>query len=320
MFYKNKRRRFTHGFVLCNVWTVSFYSLPDAARILKVSPARLRYWERTELVSPQFDGEQKPRFGFADLVSVRGVLSLLEQGVSLHRIRRQVEAVREHLPDLDDPVRSLRVWLEGSDRIVVRHEGALLEPSGQTVLDFAGVGRDPKPKVAQFDPHSEIELTVSEEAEALFAKGCDLDSDPATLSQAIECYLLGLELAPDFADCHCNLGAVYYNRGERITARGYFEACLKLDSNHLEANFNLGNLLEEVGEDDGALHHYRRALAADPLYPDLHINLALLFEKLLRPAQARKHWKQYLSVDSSGAWSDIAKMRLSKTQDDQQEG
>ncbi|MEE3326098.1 MAG: MerR family transcriptional regulator, partial [Myxococcota bacterium] len=115
---------------------MSQYSLPDAARILSVSPARLRYWERTELVSAGSDESEQTRFEFADLVRIRGVLALLDQGVPLRRIRRHVEAARRHMPELQDPIRSLQVWLEGSDRIVVRHEGALLEPGGQAVLDF----------------------------------------------------------------------------------------------------------------------------------------------------------------------------------------
>ncbi|MFP6640193.1 MAG: MerR family transcriptional regulator, partial [Myxococcota bacterium] len=198
---------------------MSLYSLRDAARILRVSQARLRYWERTELV-PAHSGEaERPHFDFRDLVRVRGVISLLDQGIPLRRIRRHLEAAREHLPELEDPVRSLRVWLEGSDRIVVRHEGVLLEPTGQTVLDFGDLDSREESTVAPLPGPPRDGRSLAEEAEACFAKGCELDVDPATFDRAVECYLQGIELEPDFADCHCNLGAVYYNRGERATAR-----------------------------------------------------------------------------------------------------
>ena len=115
---------------------VDTYSLRDVARILKVSPARLRYWGRTELVQVPAKVESRAEFEFRDLVCLRGIVSLLEQGVPLRRIRRNVEALRERLPEVDDPIRSLRLWVEGSDRVVVRHEGVLFEPDGQAVLDF----------------------------------------------------------------------------------------------------------------------------------------------------------------------------------------
>ena len=268
------------------------------------------------MVSAGSDDAAATRFEFADLVSIRGVLALLNQGVPLRRIRRHVEAVRRHMPELKDPVRSLRVWLEGSDRIVVRYEGALLEPGGQAVLDFEESDEVRAKPVARLSDREREEELLKLESEECFAKGCELDTDPKTCDQAVEYYLRGLELDPDFADCHCNLGAVYFNRGDRTLAQHYFERCLAIEKDHLEANFNLGNLLEELGEDHRAVYHYRRALAVDPLFPDLHVNLALIYEKVSRPAQSRKHWKRYLQIDASGPWSDMARDRLASMQSD----
>jgi DNA-binding transcriptional MerR regulator len=285
---------------------VSNYTIGDAARILKVSPARLRYWERTELVKTENGASESVRLEFRDLVCVRGILSLLEQGVPLRRIRRNVEILRDRLPEIDDPVRSLRVWVEGSERIVLRHEGVLLEPDGQMVLDF---GQEPAlgNAVAELGVEADEETSAIEAAEECFIRGCGLDADAASYDEAISAYLEGIELYPDFADCHCNLGAVYYNRGDKRPARRCFERC---DAQHVEANFNLANLLEESGCDEMALHHYRAALAADPLYPDLHINLALLYEKLGQQQSARRHWQRYLQLDAAGAWAEVARRRL----------
>lgn len=308
---------------------MSTYSIGDAARILKVSPARLRYWERTALLQPQakqgeMQGEQggerpeKPgaqgkkaesggALEFRDLVCVRGILSLLEQGVPLRRIRRNVEILRDRLPELDDPLRSLRVWVEGSERMVIRHDGVLLEPSGQMVLDFGG-------ESLQCDAVTPIEPEESERDAAIeaFERGCLLDSDPETFDAAMAAYQQALELEPDFADCHCNLGAVHYNRGDRAAARRCFERCLEAEKDHVEGHFNLANLLEEEGCDEMALHHYRSALAADPLYPDLQINLALIHEKLGDRAQAVRHWRRYLQLDPEGAWATVARQRLER--------
>jgi len=145
-----------------------------------------------------------------------------------------------------------------------------------------------------------------------FERGCRLDADPATSDLAVDAYRDALALEPDFADAHCNLGAVFYNRGERAAARRHFERCLRLDPGHVEAHFNLANLLEEDGCHDMALHHYRAGLVADPFYPDLHINLALLYEKLDLADNARAHWKRYLQLDPEGSWSEVARLRLDR--------
>lgn len=292
---------------------MSTYSRGDAARILKVSPARLRYWERTELVQPQASAGQNAVFEFRDLVCLRGILSLLEQGVPLRRIRRNVEILRDRLPDLDDPLRSLRVWVEGSERMVIRHEGVLFEPDGQLVLDFGADAAGPDAEsVTAIGEAAGEEERPEEMAEEWFERGCRLDGDPATYDEALVAYRRGIELNPEFADCHCNLGVVHYNRGERGPARRCFERCLEIDEEHVEANFNLANLLEEDGCDEMALRHYRAALAADPLYADLHINIALVYEKLELLPQARLHWRRYLQLESEGTWSSVARQRLQR--------
>ncbi len=108
---------------------------------------------------------------------------------------------------------------------------------------------------------------------------------------------------------------MYYNRGDRGPARESFARCLDLAPHHVEANFNLANLLEEEGDDHGALRHYKVALAVAPLYADLQINLALLYEKLGEKGRARKHWRRYLQLDSAGAWSELARLRLAPNED-----
>ena len=287
---------------------VNQYSLRNAARILKVSPSRLRYWERTELMGPRA-GEGSSEFDFRDLVSVKGVLSLLEKGISLQRIRRSVEVLREHLPDIEDPLVALRLWAEGSERMVVEHDGVLVEPNGQMVLDFQGVAGEQE----QIRPIRDAEAASEDrKSSALdcFERGCGFDSNAETYAQAIEAYRQAIEFDPNLADAHCNLGAVLYNQGRRAPSRRCFERCLQLDPNHVEAHFNLANLLEEEGCDEMALRHYRSALGANPFYPDLHINLALLYEKLNAAARAREHWRRYLQLDSTGPWAEVARQRL----------
>ncbi len=291
---------------------MSTYSLQNAARILKVAPSRLRYWKRTRLAVPRAapaGDEDATDYAFGDLVGLKAVLSLLEQGISLRRIRRSVELLRARAPDIEDPLVALRLWAEGSERVVVEREGRWMEPDGQMLLGFEGSAARLLGEVAS------IEGAVAEpkvSAGACFERGCRLDADPATYQEAIAAYREALALDADFADAHCNLGAIFYNRGERDDARRHFERCMQLDPGHVEAHFNLANLLEEEGCNEMALHHYRTGLVADPFYPDLHINLALLYEKMEMRRHAGEHWRRYLQLEPEGSWSEVAKLRLQR--------
>jgi DNA-binding transcriptional MerR regulator len=283
--------------------------LGDVARITGVSRARLRNWERTALLAPRgADSPVDPRseFEFRDLVSVRSVLSLLEGGVSMRRIRRSVDAVRERIPQVDCPVRALRPWLDGSRRIVIQHDGDLVEPDGQLVLDFRPA--ETTTPLELTPPHRDA-LSAQEAAE-WFELGCKLDSSRSTFAEAIEAYQKAIQCDPDCADAHCNLGSVYFNQDRLASSRTCFERALRCDPNHVEANVNFATLLEEEGRNQMALRHYRIALDADPLCADTHVSLALLYEKIGLGRRARGHWRRYLQLEPSGSWVEIASQRL----------
>ncbi|MCP4903627.1 MAG: tetratricopeptide repeat protein [bacterium] len=301
-----------------------------------MSPRRLRYWQKTQLVeTPPLEGDVSggegrseetedvsEGYAFRDLVVLRAIVSLVDKGIPLQRIRRNLETLRGRLPEMDDPAAALRLWGEESNRLVVRHDGRLEETGGQLLLEFetdAAVSGGDVASLAEFEAESAkaVKEAMASAGNAVewFERGCQLDAETSRWAEAIEAYETALEIEPEYADAYCNLGAVRYNQGQRAEARHAFEACLSREADHVEANFNLANVLEEEGDDRGALAHYRRALAADPLYPDLHINLALLYEKVGRPRPSCDHWRRYLQLDPKGSWAEVARMRLGRDSD-----
>ena len=287
------------------------YSFADTARILRVSPARLRYWERTKLVRPSSQTDAgEPVFGWQDLVELRTLLKLIDRGVPVRRIRHSLDHYRRRLPEEAPEVGALRV-LEHRPEVVVRSEGAWEQPDGQLLMDFSEL---------DFPDSEASEVAVLEEARedpdaqvnALdwFERGCALDGDPATMAEALDAYRRAVELDPGFADAQCNLGTVLFNRGEREAAKVAYRAALEAEPEHLEANFNLGNLLEEAGQREVALFHYKAAVRSDPFFADVRLNLALLYEKLELPSQAREQWRHYLQRVPDGHWAELARERL----------
>jgi tetratricopeptide (TPR) repeat protein len=282
---------------------VNAYSHREVARILRISPARLRYWERTALVRPSVQRDARAAFGFRDLVGLRGVVGLLQRGVPLRRIRRSLRDAARRLPEMRDPLAALRLWDERSRRLVLEHEGGLFEADGQMLLDFRAGPRSAEPIASLAERNGPT-------AAEWFERGCALDGDPASRKQAIEAYQRALALDPEHADAHCNLGTVHYAQGRRSSALACFRRTLEIDPLHLEANFNLANLLEERGEDELALRYYRTVLRVDPQYADAHVNLALLCEKLGLRLRAREHWRRYLQIEPGGAFADLARGHL----------
>lgn len=293
---------------------VGGYTLGDVARICGVAPGRLRYWRRMRLLEPRLRDRRSAGFGFDDLVSVRTLVSLLKQGVPLRRIRRSVESLRETMPDVERPLGALRLSQASVGEVVVRHEGRLLQPDGQLVLDFAVRGLTLAPVAAlPAGPRApELGQSARDVAEEWFERGCGLDTDRATWGEAIEAYQRAIEAAPDFADAHCNLGTIYYNQNRRDLARQSFEVALEFEPRHVESHLNVATVFEEDGRNESALRHYKLALEADPLAADTHVSLALLYEKLCLPGRARRHWRRYLDLDAGGTWADVARRHLEK--------
>jgi len=290
---------------------VEGYSLGEAARILNVSPARLRSWERTTQVVALGGCGAQTALGFKDLVSLRAVRDLVASGVPLRRIRRSLALVRERMPEVEHPAGALRVRGQDSPWVVVRHDGALYEPDGQMLLDFDGPAEPGDAHVPTvLADRSEARAHLLDRAAEWFERGCKLDSERATFADAIDAYERALAIDPDFADAHCNLGSVYYSQDRRARARECFERAIACNPHHLEAHLNLATLMDEAGQQQSALVHYRRALAIDALYADTHVSLALLYEKLGLRRRGREHWRRYLQLEPGGAWQDIARRRL----------
>jgi Tfp pilus assembly protein PilF len=147
-------------------------------------------------------------------------------------------------------------------------------------------------------------------ARAWFERGCALDTEKATWEEAAEAYRRALALDPDYADAHCNLGSLLFNRNRRDEARACFERAVERVPRHVEAHLNLGALCEEEGADERALAHYRQALESDPLFPYAHVSMALIYEKLGLVRTSRVHWRRYLQLEPDGSWAALAAKRL----------
>jgi tetratricopeptide (TPR) repeat protein len=88
-----------------------------------------------------------------------------------------------------------------------------------------------------------------------------------------DCFRAALEIRPEAAVGHNNLGIALAAQGKLDEAVACYHKALELDYKNALAHNNLGNALKSQGKLDQAINHYHVALALEPNYANAHCNL-----------------------------------------------
>lgn len=78
---------------------------------------QLKYWVRINLISPERRGKNS-FYSFKDIISLRVLVSLRKNGLSLQKVREGIKNLSKILPD-DEPLSRLLIYTDGTDMIVV---------------------------------------------------------------------------------------------------------------------------------------------------------------------------------------------------------
>lgn len=109
-------------------------------------------------------------------------------------------------------------------------------------------------------------------------------------AEAAEHYGRGVELDPDYAEGHNNLGVALARDGRFADAIVHYKAAIALDSTYADAYNNWGIALSRAGDQAGAMERYARAIALDPRNADALVNYG---NALLRTGRALDAIDQY---------------------------
>ncbi|HEX2155250.1 MAG TPA: helix-turn-helix domain-containing protein [Acidimicrobiia bacterium] len=145
------------------------FTADQASRLTSCTPHQLRYWDRVGLVSPSVQttgGRPGVRrlYSFRDLVALRVVRSLLDNGMSLQRVRRAWEYLRRNA-DFDGHLGSVKLVTDGHSIFsVASSDGELLDAlrDGQLAFFVAidEIARDVEEDVTRFELDRENFLEV----------------------------------------------------------------------------------------------------------------------------------------------------------------
>jgi DNA-binding transcriptional MerR regulator len=120
---------------------VEAFTAQQACRMTGCTPHQLRYWDRVDLVRPSIQGTggrpgKRRLYSFRDLVALRVVRSLLDNGMSVQRVRRAWDYLRR-TADMDAHLSSVTLVTDGESIFhVVHDEDQLIDALREGQLAF----------------------------------------------------------------------------------------------------------------------------------------------------------------------------------------
>jgi Flp pilus assembly protein TadD len=114
---------------------------------------------------------------------------------------------------------------------------------------------------------------------------------------AVPAWRKALELSPDDARAHNNLGVALAENGKIDGAIAEYRRSLELDDRSSQTNNNLGSALAEAGRMGEATSLFERALELDPENPRAHNNLGGALAESGRLAEAIEHLRRGVEIE-----------------------
>jgi len=257
------------------------FSTRMAARILAISPARIRYWVRHKLVKPSLSRGRHYQFTFEDLLMMR----LTKELLPTHRRILPIKRAFERLPVMMDrrgrPLTAIKLYQEDG-RILVRDGTARFEAdTGQLLLSFvpgegvaAATQADGASRMRRLlDSAMELEednplralklyrdyLAYDPENGAIHrhvSRLCELNGDNAGAIRHLDA---AAAAEPEAAEVHYDRGVLYRKQGDLTTAQACFKQALQVDPELIEAHLHLAEICEQQGRAREAFRHLSAA-------------------------------------------------------------
>ena len=102
------------------------FNSKTVSRILGIPSRVIDYWDRTNFIKPSVNeasGYGSMRlYSFTDLIQFRVARFLRDQGLSLQKIRKSLNFLRKHLPEIEKPLAQLRFLTDGETIFVLTNK------------------------------------------------------------------------------------------------------------------------------------------------------------------------------------------------------
>ena len=105
-----------------------------------------------------------------------------------------------------------------------------------------------------------------------------------------------LEISPNDAEAHSNLGNTLHELGRLEEAEESCKKAIEIKPDLAETHNNLGNTLKDLGRLQEAEQSYKKAISFKPDYAEAHYNLGFILKEFGRFAEAQASYAQAISL------------------------
>ncbi len=143
------------------------YSAKLTADVVGITYRQLDYWARTGLIAPSLveaTGSGSRRlYSYDDLVRLKVIKRLLDNGIKLEKVRAIFDYVRN---ELGQDISSANLVIDGASAAIVRSQDDLIDAlqRGQGVLPLSSIGREVDAAIVELHPATD-ERAEGEEGE-----------------------------------------------------------------------------------------------------------------------------------------------------------
>lgn len=169
-----------------------------------------------------------------------------------------------------------------------------------------------------------LQMAKDKNVPVVLARLADSYAKAKDNDQAIATYQKALQLTPDDAALHNNLGSVYASTGKMAEAQAQFQKAAELDpTNAGRYYFNIGAIMYNAGKMDDALAAFNKVISLDPKNADAYYlkGQALMGKATMSsdgqvkaPDGTVEAFNEYLSLDPNGPNAAAAKAMIATLQ------
>jgi predicted O-linked N-acetylglucosamine transferase (SPINDLY family) len=117
------------------------------------------------------------------------------------------------------------------------------------------------------------------------------------LVRAKECYLHALQLDPTYVDAQYNLGIVLQELQEYEAALAAYQKTISLNKSYFKAYSNIGNIYRIFRDFEKALKFHHEAIQLNPKYAEAYSNAGVCLDNLQQHAQAQKFFLKAIQLN-----------------------
>ncbi len=262
------------------------YSTKEVAGLIGLRPSQVRHYVRRGILDPGRDTSGKFRFRFQDIVLLRTAKGLMDAGLNARDIYRSLGKLRRELKSVKS-LASVRIFADGGNVVIGGEQQIWAVESGQAHINFSV--RELADNVADLAHNHMAAAVETDELSSDEWYNLGLDLEEVDVRKAPECYRRALQLDPENADAHVNLGRLYQLKGDIREAKRHYGLALAVVGDHPLAHYNIGTIFDELDELERATEHYLMA----PELADAHFNLARIAKKMGDELSSQRHKHRY---------------------------